>query len=333
MGYVEAHGTGTPVGDPVEMRALAGALAFDRPAGDPLLIGSVKTNIGHLEAGAGVAGLIKAALVLEHGYMPANLHLAHPEHANPVRGVERRVPRTGRPFPAGGRRIAGVNSFGFGGTNAHVVLCEPPAPADEPAPDAPRHRAADPAARSRRAARRPSSRRPVAWPPTSAPTPTPRSPISGTPSADAARTSTTAAPSSSPASTTRGSSSPNWPRAQRPVSAGRLQPTAPKLAFVCTGMGPQWWRMCRGLLDEYPAFADSVARTDRELSRYADWSLLDELRRDEADSRMARTEVAQPANFAVQVALAEQLREFGIRPTRWSGTARARWRRTIWPVC
>ena len=74
IGYVEAHGTGTPVGDPIEMRALAGALATDRPATNPLLIGSVKTNIGHLEAGAGVAGLIKAALVLKHGYIPANLH-------------------------------------------------------------------------------------------------------------------------------------------------------------------------------------------------------------------------------------------------------------------
>ena len=98
------------------------------------------------------------------------------------------------------------------------------------------------------------------------------------------------------------------------IATGRTDPTAPKLAFVCTGMGPQWWRMCRGLLDVFPAFTDSILRSDRELSRYTDWSLLDELRRDENRSRMAETEIAQPANFAIQVALAEQLAQFGISP-------------------
>ena len=77
-------------------------------------------------------------------------------------------------------------------------------------------------------------------------------------------------------------------------------------------MGPQWWKMCRGLLDVFPAFTESIQRSDRELSRHADWSLLDELRRDETRSRMAETEFAQPANFAIQVALAEQLAQFGI---------------------
>ena len=100
------------------------------------------------------------------------------------------------------------------------------------------------------------------------------------------------------------------------ISTGRTAATAPKLAFVCTGMGPQWWKMCRGLLDAFPAFTDSIPRTDRELSRYADWSLLDELRRDESRSRMGETEIAQPANFAIQVALAEQLAQFGITPGR-----------------
>ncbi len=98
------------------------------------------------------------------------------------------------------------------------------------------------------------------------------------------------------------------------ISTGRTVATAPKLAFVCTGMGPQWWKMCRGLLDVFPAFTDSIQRSDRELSRYTDWSLVDELRRDESCSRMAETEIAQPANFAIQVALAEQLAQFGIRP-------------------
>ena len=95
VGYVEAHGTGTPVGDPIEMRALASALTSDRPATNPLLIGSVKTNIGHLEAGAGVAGLIKAALVAKHGYIPANLHLQTPNRHVSLDGPQDRRPRNG----------------------------------------------------------------------------------------------------------------------------------------------------------------------------------------------------------------------------------------------
>ena len=95
VGYVEAHGTGTPVGDPIEMRALASALTLDRPATNPLLIGSIKTNIGHLEAGAGVAGLIKAALVVKHGYIPANLHLKTPTRHVSLADLEDRRSRNG----------------------------------------------------------------------------------------------------------------------------------------------------------------------------------------------------------------------------------------------
>ena len=97
-------------------------------------------------------------------------------------------------------------------------------------------------------------------------------------------------------------------------SPAEQPPTVPKLAFVCTGMGPQWWKMCRGLLDAYPAFTESILRTDRELSQYTNWSLVDELRADESRSRMGETEVAQPANFAIQIALAEQLKQFGVHP-------------------
>ena len=89
------------------------------------------------------------------------------------------------------------------------------------------------------------------------------------------------------------------------ISTGRIGTSAPKLAFVCSGMGPQWWRMCRGLFGALPAFTDTIERCDRELSQYANWSLIDELLRDEASSRLGETEFAQPANFAVQLALAE----------------------------
>lgn len=311
VGYVEAHGTGTPVGDPVEMRALAGALASRRPADNPLLVGSVKTNIGHLEAGAGVAGLIKTALVLKHGYIPANLHLENPSRQIPFAELNIDVPCTGRPFPASGLRVAGVNSFGFGGTNAHAVLAEPPVAAE--APDPPK-------------------RPPLAILPISA-----RSEEALTATARRlaehldTRADLTLADLGYNLSQRRSHLSHRRAlvvdnlgdaRAELEalgaggghISAGRAPSPPPKLAFVCTGMGPQWWRMCRGLLGAYPAFTDSITRTDRELSRYAEWSLLEELRRDEAGSRMTETEIAQPANFAVQVALAAQLAAFGVTP-------------------
>ncbi|TQE16284.1 hypothetical protein SipoB123_41850 [Streptomyces ipomoeae] len=148
VGYLEAHGTGTPLGDPIEVGAAAEVLCADRPEGRSLRLGAVKSNIGHLEAAAGIAGLIKTVLVLRHGRIPANLHLREP---NPRLGVERLpviLPRRPEPWPADGTpRIAGVSSFGFSGTNAHVVLegadTAVPAPSPSPAPS----RATPPAAR------------------------------------------------------------------------------------------------------------------------------------------------------------------------------------------
>jgi acyl transferase domain-containing protein/acyl carrier protein len=312
VGYVEAHGTGTPVGDPVEVRALANALATERPATNPLLIGSVKTNIGHLEAGAGVAGLIKTALVLKHGYIPANLHLENPSEQIPFADLSIEIPRTGRPFPDSDRRVAGVNSFGFGGTNAHVVLAEPPAPISAAASDIP-------------------NQLPLALLPISARTEEALVATAGQLAEhltahrnvtllDLGYTLSQRRSHLNYRSTLVASSIADAQEQLqaigdgRQIFAGRATPTVPKLAFVCTGMGPQWWRMCRGLLDAYPTFTESIMRTSRELSQYTNWSLADELRADESRSRMGETDVAQPANFAIQIALAEQLKDFGVNP-------------------
>ena len=129
IGYVEAHGTGTAVGDPIEAHALADALCTDRAPDNPLVIGSAKTNLGHLETAAGVAGLIKAVLVLKHAQIPASLHFNTPNPNIDFEGLKLRVPTKLEPF-AGipGKRMAGVNSFGFGGANAHTILREPPPP-------------------------------------------------------------------------------------------------------------------------------------------------------------------------------------------------------------
>lgn len=127
--FVETHGTGTLLGDPIEAGALGAVLGANRPADRPLILGAVKTNIGHLEAAAGIAGLIKAALALEHGVIPANLHFREPNPHIAFDTLHLRVPTQCEPWPqTSGRALAGVSSFGFGGTNCHVVL-EAPRPA------------------------------------------------------------------------------------------------------------------------------------------------------------------------------------------------------------
>ena len=126
MGYVEAHGTGTALGDPIEVEALGAVSGQGREKGEALVVGSVKTNIGHLEAAAGVAGLIKTVLALEHEEIPGHLHFEEPSPHIRWGEMAVRVPVKKEEWGAGrsGRRIAGVSSFGFSGTNAHVIVEE-----------------------------------------------------------------------------------------------------------------------------------------------------------------------------------------------------------------
>jgi len=127
VGFLEAHGTGTALGDPIEVNALGAVFAGDRPSGKPLTIGSVKPTIGHLEAAAGIAGLIKTVLALEHNQIPPNLHFQAPNPHVPWAELPIQVPTIPMPWPQGGdRRIAGVSAFGFNGTNAHMVVADPP---------------------------------------------------------------------------------------------------------------------------------------------------------------------------------------------------------------
>ena len=128
ISVVEAHGTGTPLGDPIEMKAL-GSVFGERPADHPLLVGSVKTNIGHLEAASGVAGIMKVILAMQHNVIPPHLHFVTPNHLIPWESLPVSVPTAPTPWVAtpGAPRRAGVSSFGFSGTNSHVIIEEPPA--------------------------------------------------------------------------------------------------------------------------------------------------------------------------------------------------------------
>src|SRR5215204_26266 len=130
VGYVEAMGTGTLLGDPIEARALGTVLGRGRPANSPLLIGAVKSNLGHLEAAAGIAGLIKTVLAVHRGHIPANLHFENPNPHIPFEDLRLKVVAEQTDWPSTGRpRRAGVSEFGFGGTNGHVVVEQGPDPA------------------------------------------------------------------------------------------------------------------------------------------------------------------------------------------------------------
>lgn len=312
--YVEAHGTGTPVGDPIEAGAVGRVFSEGRPAGERLVIGSVKTNIGHLEAAAGVAGLIKTALSLKHGRIPGQPYLHTPNPAIAFDDLQLHVQTELGDYPgAPGARHAGVNSFGFGGTNAHVVLQAHPGerPVAQPAPAQRRYLVPLSARAPEALADMAESLHDV---------------LSGTTHdlRDVAYTralrrshhdhrlalvASSAAEAAEKLGAFRAGHEPKG------VAAGRAPVgERPKLAFVCSGMGPQWWAMARQLLDTEPVFRAAVDRCDRELGKYTGWSLLDELRASEDESRMAETEVAQPANFAVQLGLAELWRSWGIEP-------------------
>src|SRR5262249_23949134 len=129
--YVETHGAGTALGDPIEALALANVLGKDRPGEQPLVLGAVKTQIGHLEAAAGIAGLIKVVLALRHRTIPPNLPFTEPNPHIPFDRLPLKVLPTAQPWLVGqGPAVAGVSAFGFGGSNAHVVVQEAPRPAD-----------------------------------------------------------------------------------------------------------------------------------------------------------------------------------------------------------
>ncbi len=312
--FIEAHGTGTPVGDPIEAAALGAVLAEGRDANSPCLVGSVKTNIGHLEAGSGIAGLIKLALALHHRRVPGNLHFHEPNPAIDFEALQLRVPVQCEPWPEGeGTPLAGINSFGFGGTNAHAVLAGVEERPVEVVTSYPEQVCLIPlSARSPEALRAaarifaefvastPASLAAIAW------------------NASTRRTHhehRLAVVASTKVELTD---------ALEAFAAGQPSPSVrighatldrtPRIAFVCAGQGPQWWAMGRQLLETEPVFRTVIEQCDVIVRQLGTWSLLEELSRDEATSRMAETSISQPAIFALQVGLAAVWRSWGIEP-------------------
>ena len=343
ISYVEAHGTGTPVGDPIEANALAAVLCERRNADRPCVIGSVKTNIGHLEAGAGIASLIKVALSLHHRKIPAHLNFENPNPQIDLEQLKLRIPLQTEDWDCDGKRIAGINGFGYGGANAHILVEEAPeesfvwqSPNTTSAAklstrdrNGHKHRNVD-----RDEHGNPASQRFLL-------------PVSARSKSAIASVATNMAnwlqndgkhfSMQSIASfaahrrshleyraAVSGTNVDQWiaelhDLAESPESQidQRLSPEqlAGGVLFVCSGQGPQWWAMGRQLYEANNVFRDSIKRCDREFAKYVSWSLIEELHRDEADSRMQETSIAQPCIFALQIALADVWADRGIRPS------------------
>ncbi|WP_394821441.1 type I polyketide synthase [Pendulispora albinea] len=311
VGYVEAHGTGTRLGDPIEMNALGSVLREGRPANRPAWVGSVKSNFGHLEASAGVAGLIKAALVVRHGIVPPNLHFAVSNPLIPFDRLPLRVPTRTEPWPPELPRIGAVSSFGVGGTNAHVVLEAPPPSHERPCELHGRRAhllcisAKTPAALSRLALRYgqllerqggPHDLADMCFTAGSGRAHLhQRAALVLTEGEDAVRALTNLA-----SNVAR--------QARRPVPR-----RAPKIAFVYAGQGSQASGMGAELYGSQPVFRAAVDRLLRRMT-LNEPSLMQAMFEASCSSALHRTRYAQPALFVLEVALTEMLGRFGIRP-------------------
>ncbi|OPF73780.1 type I polyketide synthase [Streptomyces antioxidans] len=315
---VDGHGTGTPLGDTIEAQALLATYGQGRDGDRPLWLGSIKSNIGHTQAASGVAGLIKMVKAMEHRWLPKTLHADTPSRRVPWDTGAVRVLDSGRAWPEGEEPMrAGVSSFGVSGTNAHLVIEQPPAvTAAEPTTDAdPASDTAVPwvlSARSADALREQAGRL--------------RTTVARNTAASVADIGAALATTRSPfthravlvgsdreafddllAAVERGDTAEN-------AVAGTVRSGLGRPVFVFPGQGAQWPGMGADLLDWSPAFARSLRAVDAAFAPLVTWSVEDILRQRPGAPSLEEPEVLQPVSFAVSVALAELWRAHGVEP-------------------
>ncbi|MFF7728693.1 aminotransferase class I/II-fold pyridoxal phosphate-dependent enzyme [Streptomyces sp. NPDC008001] len=314
VGYVEAHGTGTALGDPVEWEALAGVYGQGRPAEEPCLVGSVKTNIGHLEAAAGIAGLIKAALVTKYRQVPPSLHLTTPNRGLAQEGAGLEVATDRRPLPVRDAARAGVSSFGFGGANAHVVV--------EAAPDLPPAPAA-------------TNLRPRHALCLSGHTPTAlaalarhyRTHLAARPDADlreVCHAANTGRAHLAHRAVVTGASAADLDAALDDLVRDRASTAAvrghvlgrpePKVAFLFSGQGTQYTGMARELYGTHEAFTRTLDRADAVLRPLLGAPLTRLLFDEECGEELRSTRCCQAVLVALESALAGVWTSLGVRP-------------------
>ncbi len=339
--YLEAHGTGTPLGDPIEANAQGEVLSENRPLDNACYMGSVKSNIGHLESASGIAGLMKVVLALKHKQIPPNLHFNHPHPEIDFEKLQLQVPEKLIPWPQRDEpALAGINSFGFGGTNANIILQESPLPIDS---ESPVHFSGDDAffclpvsARSQEALKD-FARRYLDF--FSAQDDWTKSDLH-----DVCYTASLRRSHHDHRFALSGQSVADFNEGLRAflqddkhpgLSAGKkmsvgksgglssgMKPNDkkaaaenPKIAFIFSGQGPQWWGMGRQLVEQEPVFHSAIKKCDELFSRHSDWSLWEELMAEESRSKINETHLTQPALFSIQVGLAELWRSWGIEPS------------------
>ncbi|MFC5663845.1 type I polyketide synthase, partial [Kitasatospora misakiensis] len=310
--YVELHGTGTRVGDPIEARALGAALGAARPADAPLLVGSAKTNVGHLEGAAGIVGLLKAVLAISHRELPASLNFEQPNPDIDFAGLNLRVETSLGPWPAGTLR-AGVSSFGMGGTNAHVVLEEAPAAVPGSTGDVPGAGAVEPAVWPLSARTEPAlrdqARQLLNWlsqHPDAAPTAVAHALASGR---SLFEHRAVVLPEEREEALRAVADATPHPSAVTGSAAG-----AGKLAFLFTGQGSQRVGMGEELASAFPVFA---AAYEEALGHFA--PELREIIANNPDGLLDTTLHTQPALFALETALYRLMEHHGLKPDYLAG--------------
>ncbi|MGY0585780.1 MAG: SDR family NAD(P)-dependent oxidoreductase [Paraglaciecola chathamensis] len=317
--YLEAHGTGTPVGDPIETRAIGNALGKKRK--EPLPIGSIKSNLGHLEPASGVASLVKALLIIKHREVPATISMKTPNPNIKFEEWNIDVVDKLRPLKQDGTLTIGINSFGFGGANAHVILQSSPETTtqnltskntDESLPLVISGRCdqalVDNAKRLVKFLKtnQDVSFYDVAW-------------NYNFCKDKHSQAALIYANNVNDAVTKLQSfiASPNQPTAD--VRTSNALESSPGAVFVYSGNGCQWETMGKALLESSDIFRQTITQIDERFNQYADFSLLDEIQGLNGNNRFDFTEISQPTLFSIQVGITEYLKHHGITPTSVTG--------------
>lgn len=316
VSFVETHGTGTALGDPIEVSALA-ATYGQAHTNQPCFLGALKTNIGHLDAAAGIVGLLKAVMTLRHETIPMNLHFQSLNPNITLEGTRLALPNTPQPWPvASGARYAAVSSFGWSGTNAHAILGEaPPQPAnnlDELDTGAGRAVVLPLSARSPQALTELADRY-TTWLDSDA--------TQAPALADIGYTASLRRNHYEYRLAAVGSSHVELAQSLQTICAevaGQQAPRnssePPRIVFVFPGQGSQWLGMGRQLMAEEPVFHEQIVQIDAALRTYVDWSLLDVLSGEAGEAALNRIDVIQPTLFAMQAALATLWQTWGVDP-------------------